>query len=170
MNKTIFSLNTLAKWSDLSQIMGVIGIIASLIFVGLELRQTQKIAIAGQQQARTILRINQLLSTYDFHPEEIGAENIAWKDQSDLQRYIAEQRRVYYWTVQENNYYQYSQGMMDQVLWDKEKVYVGMLWNACHMRYVFEAQVFIKPFENYVRSLPDLCSDEDKLDGFNDRF
>ncbi len=77
MNKTIFSLNTLAKWSDLSQIMGVIGIIASLIFVGLELRQTQKIAIAGQQQARTILRINQLLSTYDFHPEEIGAENIA---------------------------------------------------------------------------------------------
>ena len=63
-------MNTLSKYGDLFQIIGVIGIISSLIFVGLELRQTQKIAIAGQQQARTILRTKQLLSAYDFTPEE----------------------------------------------------------------------------------------------------
>ena len=34
------------------QLLGMVGIIASLIFVGLEMRQTQRIAIAGQQQAR----------------------------------------------------------------------------------------------------------------------
>ena len=32
--------------------IGVVGVIGSLIFVGLELRQTQKIAIAAQVQSR----------------------------------------------------------------------------------------------------------------------
>ena len=170
MNKSIFSMNTLSKYGDFFQIIGVIGIISSLIFVGLELRQTQKIAIAGQQQARTILRTNQILSTYDFSPEEIGVENIAWDNQSKIQRYNREQRQVYYWTVNENNFYQYTQGMMDQVIWDKEKQYTELQWNHCHLRHVFEAQKFIKPYEDYVRSLPDLCNDKNNSDGLIKRF
>ena len=31
----------------------MVGIIGSLIFVGLEMRQSQRIALAGQEQART---------------------------------------------------------------------------------------------------------------------
>ena len=52
MNKSIFSINSLSKYSDLFQIVGVIGLIASLIFVGMELRQSHKIALSAQQQAR----------------------------------------------------------------------------------------------------------------------
>ena len=37
----------------LIQLLAMIGIIGSLIFVGLELRQSQRIAQAGQQQDRT---------------------------------------------------------------------------------------------------------------------
>ena len=37
------------------QLMGILGIIGSLIFVGLEMRQTQKIAIASQHQSRSAL-------------------------------------------------------------------------------------------------------------------
>jgi hypothetical protein len=165
MNNNIFSMSNLSRFSELLQVVGVIGLIASLIFVGLELKQTQKIAIAGQQQSRTLLRTNQILSTYEFSPEEIGVENIVWADQSEIQRYNREQRQVYYWTVNENNFYQYTQGMMDQVIWDKEKQYIEAQWNHCHLRYVFEAQIFIEPFEDYVRSLPDLCNDENNSDG-----
>ena len=170
MNNNIFSMSNLSRFSELLQVVGVIGLIASLIFVGLELKQTQKIAIAGQQQSRTILRTNQILSTYEFSPEEIGVENIAWRDQSEIQRYNREQRQVYYWTVNENNFYQYSEGMMDQVIWDKEKQYIELQWNQCHLRYVFEAQIFIEPFEDYVRSLPDLCNGENNSDGLIKRF
>ena len=46
----------------LVQVMGMFGIICSLIFVGLEMRQTQKIAIAGQQQARSALGNTVILS------------------------------------------------------------------------------------------------------------
>ena len=40
------------KVSDWVQILGIVGIIGSLVFVGLQLNQSQEIAIASQYQAR----------------------------------------------------------------------------------------------------------------------
>ena len=42
---------------SLIQLLGMVGIIGSLIFVGLEMRQSQRIAMAGQQMERTALLI-----------------------------------------------------------------------------------------------------------------
>ena len=39
-------------YNTLIQLLGMIGIIGSLLFVGLEMRQSQRIALAGQQQDR----------------------------------------------------------------------------------------------------------------------
>ena len=47
---------------DLIQFLGVIGIIGSLIFVGLQMQQTQQIAIAGQVQARAEMGVNRILN------------------------------------------------------------------------------------------------------------
>tara|TARA_B100000686_G_scaffold353285_1_gene458293 strand:- start:1310 stop:1795 length:486 start_codon:yes stop_codon:yes gene_type:complete len=152
-------------------IVGVLGIIASLLFVGLELRQNQVIAIAGQQQARTEARLDQLLSTYDFSYEEIGVESIPWKDQSDAQKYIREQRQIYYWVVNENNFYQYQAGLLNEEIWERESRYTVMQWNHCHLRHVFEGQEFIKSFEDYVRGLPDNCNNTtDENAGIIPRF
>ena len=41
------------KLNNYLQTIGAIGIMASLIFVGMELRQTQKIALNSQNQSRT---------------------------------------------------------------------------------------------------------------------
>ena len=158
------------SFTGVANFLGVIGIIGSLIFVALELRQSQRIAIAAQQQARTILRANQILSTYEFSENEIGVENIPWGEQSDLQRYIREQRQVYYWTINENNYYQYQIGLLDDEIWAKESQYSQMQWDHCHLRHVFEGQVFISSYETYVRSLPDNCQNLDDYDGIIPRF
>ena len=64
--------------------------------------------------------LNQLLSTYDFSLGEIGVEDIPWEDQSDIQRYIREQRQVFYWTVNENNFYQYQIGLLSEELLGKK--------------------------------------------------
>ena len=152
-------------------VAGVIGVIASLLFVGLELRQNQVIAIAGQQQARTEARLNQVLSTYEFSREEIGVESIPWEDQSDVQKYIREQRQVYYWVVNENNFYQYQAGLLSEELWEREARYTALQWSHCHLRHVFEGQEFIESFEAYVRSLPDNCNDTaDENTGIIPRF
>ena len=158
------------SFSGVANFLGVIGIIGSLIFVALELRQSQRIAVAAQQQARTILRANQILSTYEFNEDEIGVENIPWGEQSDLQRYIREQRQVYYWTINENNYYQYQIGLLDDEIWAKESQYSQMQWDHCHLRHVFEGQVFMSSYETYVRSLPDNCQNLDDYDGIIPRF
>ena len=41
------------SFTGVANFLGVVGIIGSLVFVALELRQSQKIALAAQQQART---------------------------------------------------------------------------------------------------------------------
>ena len=52
MKQNLLSIINLEKFSSFFQLVGVIGVIASLIFVGLELRQTQKISMANTQQER----------------------------------------------------------------------------------------------------------------------
>ena len=146
------------SFTGVANFLGVMGIIGSLIFVALELRQSQRIAVAAQQQARTILRANQILSTYEFSTDEIGVD------------YIREQRQVYYWTINENNFYQYQIGLLDDEIWAKESQYSQMQWDHCHLRHVFEGQVFISSYETYVRSLPDNCQNLDDYDGIIPRF
>ncbi len=50
-----------AKVNDWMQIIGIFALVASLIFVGLQMKQSQDIAIAGQYQGRTA-QIIELLS------------------------------------------------------------------------------------------------------------
>lgn len=46
------------KLNDWLQIVGLFGVIGSLIFVGLQLRQTQAIALSETYQSRTATNIN----------------------------------------------------------------------------------------------------------------
>ena len=41
-----------ARMNAFIQLFGILGIIGSLLFVGLEMRQSQRIALAAQQQSR----------------------------------------------------------------------------------------------------------------------
>jgi hypothetical protein len=41
------------NWKDIAEIVGIVAIIASLLFVGLQLKQSQDIALAASYQART---------------------------------------------------------------------------------------------------------------------
>ena len=41
------------NWKDTAEIVGIVAIVASLIFVGLQLKQSQDIALAASYQART---------------------------------------------------------------------------------------------------------------------
>ena len=41
-----------SKWKDIAELVGLVAIVASLVFVGLQLKQGQEIALATQYQAR----------------------------------------------------------------------------------------------------------------------
>ena len=60
MNKIKVSFDTLV------QLLGMLGVLGGLVFVGLEMLQSQRIAIAGQIQAR-----NHFLAKHDLELAQI---------------------------------------------------------------------------------------------------
>ena len=61
------------SFTGVANFLGVVGVIGSLIFVGLELQQSQKIALGGQQQARTALIAELWLAGLEGESETLTA-------------------------------------------------------------------------------------------------
>ena len=95
------------------QLLGMVGVLGGLVFVGLEMRQSQRIAIADQQQSRAAIA-NDFITTFlenclDFTTVFFN-EN---PNQEFSQQDIAHRNIVQiHWFLFENDFYQYSQGLM----------------------------------------------------------
>ena len=50
-------INTRADWKDVAELFGIAAIVASLIFVGVQLRQDQQIALAEYGQSTSAIRV-----------------------------------------------------------------------------------------------------------------
>jgi len=116
LNKSIFSVNTLSKYSNLFQIIGVIGLIASLIFVGLELRQSHKIALSAQQQARVdnFLNLINNQSTANFPTMVFLNEEIEKMTPFEIKHHNYVHQL---WHIYEADFLRYRLGLMDENIW-----------------------------------------------------
>ncbi|MFT4862526.1 MAG: hypothetical protein ACI95C_001747 [Pseudohongiellaceae bacterium] len=114
----------------------VFGVIASLIFVGMQLRLDRQLAIAGQFQSRTGLRIQQettFLDNSDFIQDRASAwekkrpdwwnieiESIFAESYESMSEMTRDHRTMIIFAVlMENNYYQYRQGFFGVGTWLK---------------------------------------------------
>ncbi len=118
MNKSIFSMSSISKLNSFLQTIGALGIIASLVFVGLELRQTQKIALNSQNQSRTETLIRSAEFFYDnglsYHDVVLG--NIGEKDRDLLATY-----KHMAWWIYNNDFTQYKSGLMQKDLYEAKR-------------------------------------------------
>ena len=108
------------SFANITNFLGVIGVIASLIFVGLELRQSQKIALAEQMNNR----VNVLMSIVNSYIEAdldffSAMINEPEKDQlfSSAEKGSRNMLNAQ-WTLHENDYFQYNSGFMTEDLWE----------------------------------------------------
>ena len=163
MNKNITTMLTMNRLNDFLQIIGVLGLIASLIFVGLELRQSHKIALAKTQQERNNairqLIMNSTLSGIDWQSTTI--ENKV--DYEFTLKEIA-RRNSYHdaWFLYENDFFQYSQGLITDEVW-LAKVRAFEYWyNLCDMRELFEVRSRWMPAEmiELINTFPDKCNQQ----------
>ena len=112
----------IAKLNEWLQAVGLFGVIASLIFVGLQMKQTQDIALANTYNARASTTVDALsggLATPQFYS---GMAKIysGLRDQLTAEEYIAvEQELSIFLTVFENNYFQYEMGFLPEEHWQK---------------------------------------------------
>ena len=97
----------------------MVGVIGSLIFVGLELQQTQKIAIAGQVQARAEMLANRSIALIQGEAELMSPNQIFTKTQSaaSMNPKIEVLRSAQIgWNIaiMTHTFYQYSVGLLTE--------------------------------------------------------
>ena len=114
------------------QLLGMLGLLGGLIFVGLEMQQSQRIAVASQQQDRAAITVNVVNAfyevdvdfqstyfernfNYDFSTEEIAYRNMIHKA----------------WFIYENDFYQYTKGLMDERTWQAKLNAMEFVYNSC---------------------------------------
>jgi len=137
-----------ASWKNIAELIGITAIVASLVFVGLQLKQSQDIAIAAQYHERAALAVENFHAMaelglsrniirqctdepIDVHTaEEIGAECII------AHAYLA---------MADNHLYQYESGFMDESAWQAQRrLFKTILNNNELYRTVFQNSRFMR--------------------------
>ena len=102
------------------QLIGMLSVLGGLIFVGFEMQQNQRIALAAQQTARVELFSNIVNS--------LTQVKINYQSADIADAEFSPQRNVTHqllW-IFENDYLQYSLGLMDEGIWQsKQRVMLG---------------------------------------------
>ena len=114
------------------QLLGMLSVVAGLVFVGLEMQQTQRIALASQLQARTELISNRLLTELELFGE-IGPDAIT---------------SAVEWDEME---------LLSDALWSQVDGYINARYSECHLREIYNASVSYQPLRDYINELPDVC-------------
>ncbi|MDG2250670.1 MAG: hypothetical protein P8N11_07490 [Gammaproteobacteria bacterium] len=140
-------------------IIGVSAVVASLVFVGLELRQSQKLAIADQMNNRMNVLI-EMNSSYteanlDYYS---AATKQPHKDSlfSNAEKGARNSTSVQ-WSLHENDYFQYRQGLMTEDVWQAKLLATKNDLLTCDMQDIYEWRIalveagFRKILENMQR-------------------
>jgi hypothetical protein len=108
------------SWKDIAELIGIAAIVASLIFVGLELRQTQSALMASTYQERAFDAMN---ASRDLADSEFIGPILARVDIDDEQSLDSlnseELWRLRQYSVSrmidlDNEYFQYQNGYLDE--------------------------------------------------------
>ena len=147
---------------DLIQLLGMVGIIGSLIFVKLEMKQSQMIAQAGQNQERMgaatdmVNTMNEVVA--DFQ-SLVFENNTNYKE--DLSEEEIIQRNLFhiFLFTYENDHFQYSRGLMPEEVWSAKLSAFAFFYNNCEMRPIIETRIqyYSEEFLNIIRGIPDEC-------------
>ena len=120
------------------QLLGMLSVLAGLVFVGLEMRQSQRIALAAQQQERASL-VTEIIGTFSETNPPISFldflnENLDVSNQNN--RAVAETYIYRMWMVYENDYLQYELGLMDEDIWLAKLAAMRNVYSRCQYREV----------------------------------
>ena len=150
--------------NTLIQLLGLIGVAASLVFVGLELRQSQQIAIAGQIQARNEAFL-------DLYVGMIGEETLGrslaargYLGPKSAPEFGSEEYDMWYaikiWQVMslQNAFQQYEMGLLPESVWKQVSNRINDQYSNCTMRPLWMSQAIPSMLE-YLNTVPQECAE-----------
>ncbi len=126
------------SFTGVTNLLGIIGIIGSLVFVGMELRQSQQIALASQQQQRAAL-ITEVIGTFsDANPPisflDFLNQTIDMDDKNN--RATTETYMYRVWMIYENDHLQHKLGLMDEDVWQAKLTSMRAIYGMCQYKEV----------------------------------
>ena len=131
------------------QLLGMLGVLGGLVFVGLEMQQNQRIAIASQIQAR-----NQIQSNFLIAPLEGSIEVVDLLQTPPSQNDTPQQVRLRNQITRHraltltNAWQQYSLGLLTDEAWELADRRGRGMWNDCIRRQIARNQ-FTRSFILY---------------------
>jgi hypothetical protein len=108
-----------AKLNDWMQVAGIFALVASLIFVGMQMKQEQEIALSAAYQARTATLVEFLIATGtdDVTRSAILKSNSGDTELTAHERYALTSMGRAGKELMQNSHYQYVQGYLDEEHW-----------------------------------------------------
>ena len=127
----------------------MLGVLSGLVFVGLEMRQFQQIALAVQHQARTEMFLEQV----NTHTEA----GLAFCNYNKDQLYVVPNQLYGNLLILENDFVQFQLGLMEEELWENKKGAIRLFGGICEMQEILQ--------EGLPRELLDLFEEGRSADG-----
>jgi hypothetical protein len=147
------------SFTGIANFLGVVGVIGSLIFVGLELRQTQQIALAAQVQSRAEQLTDRSLVWLQGEWElSYRIRTLPHEAPTPAEIWAKELETSWQKPMQQTNYYAYRAGLLDEDQWKVISNRILEAWNKCELRHTYDFQYLEDAYVDYLRSLPDECS------------
>jgi hypothetical protein len=113
-----------AKLNDWLQVIGLFGVIASLIFVGLQMKQEHEIALSNAYQARADTA-TQLWSDMASNPALVEAtiksEDLGYDSLSRMEKAVLAYSEQAWLHVFENIHFQYINGFISEEHWRRSR-------------------------------------------------
>lgn len=150
-----------SQWKDIAELIGLVAIVASLIFVGLQLKQSQEIALATQYQARAEATMNLSLTHIEAgYTIRIPSMRAGLSDEvsaEDINSYL------WLWIAMDNHFYQYQAGFLSEEAWQAQLRNTKGIFADCPMRFVYDWRKagLRSEFVALVESFDDPCADQD---------
>ena len=141
------------------QLLGMVGLLGGLIFVGLELRQTQRIALAEMEQRRSEQTTNRALAFLEGEVETWAkVQGVPLSELSPKERMVREMHWSWAAQMQQNTLFQYQEGFISESQWDVIAERILVSWNNCLNREFYNFRFLETAFTDYLETLPDECN------------
>jgi len=152
------------SFTGVANFLGVVGVIGSLIFVGLELRQTQRIAIAGQVQARAEMLANRSIALMQGEADSMNQILSYSPSAASMNPKLEVLRSAQIgWNIaiMSNTFYQYSVGLLTEEQFVVARKRMISFKANCSIKEDIESALYFaeKSFVDFFNNLPDTCTE-----------
>ncbi len=144
----------------LIQLLGMIGVIGSLIFVGLEMRQSQRIALVNQMQQRSYSASATINSSTEANLDWYSHQfKVEYADEFSTEDKAVRNILNVNWFIYEADYFQYTQGLMTEEVWQAKLRGMATNLKRCDNQEIYQKRVELveEGFKKILESIPFQC-------------